>query len=852
MENNRKYFAFISYKREDEKWAKWLQHKLEHYKLPSNLNGRTDLPKEIRPIFRDQSELAGGVLADEINKALANSKYLIVICSPRAAQSVWVGKEVQTFIDLGRTDKIIPFIIGGMAHAQNPEEECFPLALLNLPPDQELLGINIDEMGRDAAAVKVVAQMFGLKFDALWQRYEREQRRRRVIFIAAALLLALIGVGVAVGFSRKNKRITEQNEQITKQNEEIVKQSEDIKRKNDRLMNDSVVMAAQLDSINRRDALIEIQKDSILHANYQILLTNNQIWAKNKKLRNQKLVQDIEISKNYLSQGKPEMAIVALEDVRKNVVLLDSLQKDNYGRLLLSINDSIMVRQVELLSISDYGNKKHKIIDSDSCIKKSPVVESYFREDRGGFEDKGDILWGEASLIISPENHNSKFDTIVGYDILLNSTNKYFAIVVDGDARGTETDMDFDYYKSGIRIYSLVNGEMVCFIGCDIWFDWLTYPISISSDAKYLVYREGMREYDRVWLADFENKNKICINNWDGSIAHRNEVKSDFSPEDEFFFVCYNNMDVEGYRISVFDSKTKELINTFYYETVDEVYWNHNDCLCIASEGKIYEWAIDTENIFRVFHADELIENVTISDDNKYVAAICPNGYAYVWNTRTKECLLSKTLIVDAPDDLEFTHDGRFLWVISGYNDVGCFCVDSKQIVDIESEYFEAPHHWPCFLKFTEDDKYCITYDTYSGYYCVYDVQTMRLLFFLPYAYDDSGFCYQHEKNTIGFLTYYSEAEKGELFIEIYDLNTGRQIETITNTDRSFFQIKMDSFRKKRIDFDPYFWEGGRVLTAKKTTIDRKLIVEGYTDGTLKVWPVNATNRLLEMMGYSN
>ena len=37
MENTKKYFAFISYKREDEKWAKWLQHKLEHDRLPVNV-----------------------------------------------------------------------------------------------------------------------------------------------------------------------------------------------------------------------------------------------------------------------------------------------------------------------------------------------------------------------------------------------------------------------------------------------------------------------------------------------------------------------------------------------------------------------------------------------------------------------------------------------------------------------------------------------------------------------------------------------------------------------------------------------------------------------------------------------
>ena len=62
MDANNKFYAFISYKREDERWARWLQHRLEHYRLPANLNGRTDLPKEIRPIFRDTSELLPGNL----------------------------------------------------------------------------------------------------------------------------------------------------------------------------------------------------------------------------------------------------------------------------------------------------------------------------------------------------------------------------------------------------------------------------------------------------------------------------------------------------------------------------------------------------------------------------------------------------------------------------------------------------------------------------------------------------------------------------------------------------------------------------------------------------------------------
>lgn len=172
------YFAFISYKREDEKWASWLQRKLEYYRLPSCVRKENPaLPEKIRPVFKDTTDLEPGVLAKKIQNALISSKFLIVICSPHSANSVWVSKEIQLFINSGRADNIIPFIVGGKPNAVNPNEECFPEGLRQLTGEQELLGANINEMGRDAAAVKVVAQMFNLRFDTLWQRYERQKRK---------------------------------------------------------------------------------------------------------------------------------------------------------------------------------------------------------------------------------------------------------------------------------------------------------------------------------------------------------------------------------------------------------------------------------------------------------------------------------------------------------------------------------------------------------------------------------------------------------------------------------------------------------------------------------------------------
>ena len=151
MEQQKEYYAFISYKREDEKWAKWLQDKLEHYKFPTNLNGRNDLPKNIRPTFRDVTDLKPGLLAEEINNALVNSEWLIIVCSPRSAKSPWVCKEAQTFIDFGRSDHIIPFVVEGNPFSDDTSTECYPEALLNLTGSKELLAANINEMGRDAA-----------------------------------------------------------------------------------------------------------------------------------------------------------------------------------------------------------------------------------------------------------------------------------------------------------------------------------------------------------------------------------------------------------------------------------------------------------------------------------------------------------------------------------------------------------------------------------------------------------------------------------------------------------------------------------------------------------------------------
>ncbi len=189
----RKNFAFISYNHRDVKWAKWLQKNLENYKLPTEIHNEFEDSRFIRPVFRDQTDLNTGVLGNVLRDNLLASKYLIVLCSPNSAKSEWVSKEVQSFIEWGRIDCIIPLIVDGQPNCYNPDLECFPRYLKEYTtahPEAELLGVSIAEVGKDKAFIRVVSKMLGVSFDTLWKRHERE-RRRQILLRTVGSLVAL-------------------------------------------------------------------------------------------------------------------------------------------------------------------------------------------------------------------------------------------------------------------------------------------------------------------------------------------------------------------------------------------------------------------------------------------------------------------------------------------------------------------------------------------------------------------------------------------------------------------------------------------------------------------------------------
>jgi WD40 repeat protein len=122
--SNRRYAVFLSYRHADNKeqgrqWATWLHQVLEGYEIPADLIGTKNnkgdtIPASLYPVFRDEEELpADADLTRNIQQALERSGLLVVICSPRAAESRFVTEEIRYFKELGNSDRILALMIDG-------------------------------------------------------------------------------------------------------------------------------------------------------------------------------------------------------------------------------------------------------------------------------------------------------------------------------------------------------------------------------------------------------------------------------------------------------------------------------------------------------------------------------------------------------------------------------------------------------------------------------------------------------------------------------------------------------------------------------------------------------------------
>jgi tetratricopeptide (TPR) repeat protein len=211
-----RYMAFLSYSHRDAATADWLHETLEAYRVPPRLVGQlTDhgaVPKRLTPIFRDRHELAASPdLGEEIEEAIAGSRFLIVLCSPAAARSRWIDEEIACFKRVHNEDRVLAVIIDGEPFASDMSgreaEECFPKALRTFydsrgrPTAQRAEPIAADFRetgdGRRMGLLKIIAGMLDVGLDDLAQREATRRRRWLMLVTGASVAGMLVTSGLA-------------------------------------------------------------------------------------------------------------------------------------------------------------------------------------------------------------------------------------------------------------------------------------------------------------------------------------------------------------------------------------------------------------------------------------------------------------------------------------------------------------------------------------------------------------------------------------------------------------------------------------------------------------------------------
>ena len=135
-----------------------------------------------------------------IEQQLTGSRFLIVLCSPQSAGSVYVDREILHFLGsrLDAEKCIIPVIISGKPNSGDPATECFPPALRSLGERvaQRNLPTLIDA-SEEEMFLQTVAYMLQVSYVAINNRYQKQRRKQLRRWVIGAVGLSILLASLA-------------------------------------------------------------------------------------------------------------------------------------------------------------------------------------------------------------------------------------------------------------------------------------------------------------------------------------------------------------------------------------------------------------------------------------------------------------------------------------------------------------------------------------------------------------------------------------------------------------------------------------------------------------------------------
>lgn len=299
MEQQYRYYAFISYSRDDIEAAKYLKHFLEHFRYPDELVApelKPDNPSYMRKVFLDKTELSGKSekFEEEIAEKLKASRYLLVICSPSSAKKHenakkhYVNWEIEEFLKTHNSDYslIVPVVLDGEPDLS--EDSCLPPAIRreelragNLPdfrPEKVELKKKSPDLKQNwqQGACVAVSRLLKLEREQVKDHFAEEKlrvmRQRIAIGLIALIAFAILTAWAFAAERRaaaERDRAVKAEQQATTERDRAVKAEQQATTERDRAVKAEQQATADRDRAVKAEQQATTERDRAVKAEQQ-------------------------------------------------------------------------------------------------------------------------------------------------------------------------------------------------------------------------------------------------------------------------------------------------------------------------------------------------------------------------------------------------------------------------------------------------------------------------------------------------------------------------------------------------------------------------------------------------------
>ena len=620
MANTGKYDAFISYRHcePDSEIAAKLQKKLEGFRLPKEIAkkvGRTKLSR----VFRDETEFAvSDDLTQAIDEAIANSDYLIAICSPEYLKSPWCRKEIESFLRLhDRKHVLLVLAEGEPQNAFPPEilyDDLYKIGADGRPywtkvPREPLAadcrGENPKDLNQkiDKAVMRLIAAILGIRYDDLQQRQRHEQyihTRNRVLVVFGVLVAFL---ALCIGFLF---RIAGQNVEILKQNEIITqKYADTLAATSDNLLRDGkrmdAVYAARLAlSDEKTDNYSELATKALVNA-LGIYDLPNTFGCDNDVLLPSSALNDLVVSSNG-----GYAAFKDLDHIRYVVDL-------NSGATVLSFNENeyeSFVFDGEKGFVFKRGDSNYAYFDLATGTETDLGIGQVTLDTNTGGEGyvvrSGDTLMlFNGSEILWYINYSAEgFSGALSMEVSVtfaNDTNECWVVI-----------SDFDKYTTSAFIVDMTSGnarrmqiaDRVCF--------------NVVTDGKSIVWMQSEGDTDALWIMDVNTgtKNSRTIGyNYEAAVLNDDVVI------------------VSGTDITMLDRSLNE-VNRIEADSYMHIFVSGDAIYMVDSRCHLYKIQNGSYECFDTVPNDNVYSWMLVFRNGKLYAALMGDNHIYTYSFR--------------------------------------------------------------------------------------------------------------------------------------------------------------------------------------------------------------------------